>query len=89
MPKFVSVYANGKKGDPVVTVTEAFAAAIGAEVLTDEFALDPRTGRPLPPREAGDYTVEQADEKPTSGTNNPTGNPSGGSASNKTEEAPK
>lgn len=54
MSKFVSVYANGKKGDPVVTVTEAFADSIGAKVLEKEPAVD-SLNRPLPPREEGAY----------------------------------
>lgn len=54
MSKFVSVYANGKKGDPVVTVTEAFARSIEAKVLEDEPAVD-TLGKPLAPREAGAY----------------------------------
>lgn len=54
MSKFVSVYANGKKGDQVVTVTEAFATSIGAKVLENEPAVD-SLDRPLPPRDEGAY----------------------------------
>lgn len=75
MPKFVSIHANGNKG-PVVTVTEAFAESIGAKVLKSEPAVDPRTGRPLPAREAGEYA-----EKNTT--------TSGGRAASKPEEASK
>lgn len=54
MSTFVSVYANGKKGDKVVTVTEAFARNIGAEILEDEPAVD-NLGKPLEPRDEGAY----------------------------------
>ena len=53
MTKFVSIRANGDEG-PVVTVTEAFAKSIEAEVLPDEPAVD-KIGRPLEPRELGAY----------------------------------
>lgn len=56
MTKFVSIYANGDEG-PVVTVTEAFAEGIGAEVL--EFpALDSRS-RPMGPRSREDAAAQK------------------------------
>jgi hypothetical protein len=57
MTKFVSIYANGDDG-PVVTVTEAFAEGIGAEIL-DLPALDSR-GRPLAARTKEEAEAQQA-----------------------------
>lgn len=92
MTEFVSIYANGDDGQ-VVTVTEAFAEGIGAEVL-DFPALDSR-GRPLRARSkeeaeaqkaAADDAAKAAEKKPTASGSSPRGRsaqpPSGDAGNN-------